>query len=70
LEHSTTCVAVGVLPGDSCSVIVSNNYIRDAGSKQIRASGLSNTNYKLEATPVTTLTVYPAPLARVYTQNY
>lgn len=70
LEHSTTCTAVGVLPGDSCSVIVSNNYIRDAGSKEIRASGLSNTNYKLGATPVTTLTVYPAPLARVETQNF
>ena len=61
--HSTTCEAVGLLRDDSCDVILTNNYILNAGSVLCSATSVSNSNYSLAKQSSTTLTVTRNPIA-------
>ena len=55
--HSTTCVAAGLVDGDTCNVILSGNSITNIGSTTVTATGLSNPNYKLPSIVSQTLTI-------------
>ena len=73
--HSTTCTVSNLASGDSCTVTLTNNSIKDVGSKTVTASSLSNGNYKLPAANTTALTVTKAagsataPTAETLTYN-
>ena len=59
--HSTTCTVTNLVPGDTCTVILSGNSITNIGSTTVTATGLSNTNYTLEGASNTSVTLTVSP---------
>ena len=55
--HSTTCVVTNLVPGDTCTVILTGNSITNIGSTTVTATGLSNTNYTLTGASNTSVTI-------------
>lgn len=66
VTHSTTCTITNLLPDTVCDVEISNNFILDAGSKEVQAT-LTNKNYRIPETtnpekqPIQTLIVNTLP---------
>ena len=66
VTHSTTCTITNLLPDTVCDVEISNNFILDAGSKEVQAT-LTNKNYRIPETtnpekkPIQTLIVRTLP---------
>ena len=66
IVHSTTCTITNLLPDTVCDVEISNNFILDAGSKEVEAT-LTNKNYRIpdttnpEKKPIQTLIVNTLP---------
>lgn len=53
--HSTTCTAGSLITGDTCTVTLTGNSIgKNVGSATVTASSLSNSNYKLPTSGLTT----------------
>lgn len=64
--HSTTCTVTNLVPGDTCTVILSGNSITNIGSTTVTATGLSNSNYKLPESGITqTLTINPGLFVKI-----
>ena len=60
-SHSTTCTVSNLIGSDSCTVTLSGNSIKNAGSATVTATALSNSNYVLSTNTsikTTKLTVY------------
>ena len=73
VTHSTTCEITNLIPDTICEVEIANNFILDAGSKEVQAT-LTNKNYKFPdisprgQEPQQTLVVHPLKDA-TYTVN-
>ena len=68
-EHSTTCKATGVVSGDTCSVVLSGNSIKNVGRKTVTATSLSNKNYKLPANKTAIMTMETSSLGDITVED-
>jgi hypothetical protein len=56
--HSTTCTAGNVVSGDTCTVELTGNSVGpNVGSATVKASSLSNSNYKLPSANTKTISI-------------
>lgn len=73
--HNTTCNLDNVVAGDVCSITgyTGNAVGKNVSSSTVTVTGLSNSNYKLPASPSTTISITKKPLtvtADSYTVTY